>query len=429
MLNDGDTIDGRYVVSRLINRGVMAISYEARARGTRVFSKEYLSPKPSVPWFNKFVDYQKQITAAASGSDASKFCILPSETFKSTGKVTKSGASRKTPLILYQSFPLVEGGKDLEQWLESRKSWQDRITLARVFVAAMSSLHSSGIIHGDLKPANVMLVPAASARVGYKLQLIDMDFSILASKRAPWHGHSGYVGTPGYMSPEHLDTKSAPVMASDVFTSSLILIEILAGKKLFGDLGSAEILSRISSGSLPKIKFLGSLGTNEKDLFLESSLRDAISLNPTKRPSMAELSKALVGIAASDDVPPPGKSKAPLTPPAPMPPSGSGSSPSSRSALVLTSDSSSLDIAVGQDIGSALLGQFGSDSRFCSSRQFSVAQKGGRWFLTHCPSATNHTLVNGQIPREEQQLKDGDIVSVGNASKGVSKLPLKVSLK
>jgi eukaryotic-like serine/threonine-protein kinase len=51
----------------------------------------------------------------------------------------------------------------------------------------------------------------------YRLKIIDMDFSFFTDKKAPWDGHEGYFGTPGYMSPEHM-TRQVPGPASDVFT-------------------------------------------------------------------------------------------------------------------------------------------------------------------------------------------------------------------
>ena len=37
-----------------------------------------------------------------------------------------------------------------------------------------------------------------------------MDFSLLADRRAPWHGFQGYVGSDNYRSPEHLTRGSYP---------------------------------------------------------------------------------------------------------------------------------------------------------------------------------------------------------------------------
>ena len=301
MLNPGDVIRDDYTINSHLNRGMMANAYIARSSSLsqKVFFKEYISPKPSVEWFHAFVQYQKSLIEATRSTPAANFCILPLATFECRGKKNKTGKLMKTPSLLYQAFPLVVGGQDLEQWNAKSNTWDDRLTLARVFASAMVQLHKVNIIHGDLKPPNVMLVPKPSARVGYQLQLIDMDFSMRADIRAPWDGHSGYVGTPGYMSPEHMRGQ-VPVLASDVFTSSLILHEVLCGSYPFGDVSPDEILSLVERDAIPSYGLLGSLGEDEKDDQLRALMRLALHADPRRRPTMENLSKALLAALASD---------------------------------------------------------------------------------------------------------------------------------
>jgi serine/threonine protein kinase len=83
--------------------------------------------------------------------------------------------------------------------------------------------------HADLKPANAYLIADPSLEAGYQLKLIDTDFSLLADRRAPWHGYQGYVGSDNYRSPEHMTRGEIPTLESDIFTCGLILHELLAG--------------------------------------------------------------------------------------------------------------------------------------------------------------------------------------------------------
>ena len=108
--------------------------------------------------------------------------------------------------------------------------WARHVTWAKVLMAAIAALHESKIVHADLKPANAYLIEDPTIGSGYQLKLIDMDFSLLADRRAPWHGFQGYVGTDNYRSPEHLTRGSVPGLASDVFTCGLMLYELLAGE-------------------------------------------------------------------------------------------------------------------------------------------------------------------------------------------------------
>ena len=104
------------------------------------------------------------------------------------------------------------------------------MTWAKVLTAGVAALHESSVVHADLKPANAYLVEDSSIGSGYQLKLIDMDFSLLADRRAPWHGFQGYVGSDNYRSPEHLTRGGVPEPASDVFTCGLMLYELLAGE-------------------------------------------------------------------------------------------------------------------------------------------------------------------------------------------------------
>ena len=90
--------------------------------------------------------------------------------------------------------------------------WARHVTWAKVFMAGMASLHASWIVHADLKPTNAYLIRDATIGSGYQLKLIDMDLSLLADRRAPWHGHRGYIGTDDYRSPEHLTRGSVPAL-------------------------------------------------------------------------------------------------------------------------------------------------------------------------------------------------------------------------
>ena len=71
-------------------------------------------------------------------------------------------------------------------------------------MAGIAALHESKIVHADLKPANALLIKDPSLSAGYELKLIDMDFSLLADRKAPWHGYQSYIGTDNYRSPEHI---------------------------------------------------------------------------------------------------------------------------------------------------------------------------------------------------------------------------------
>ena len=233
---------------------MMAISYGAEApTGEKVFLKQYKSPAPTVVWYKAFVAYQKELSEPASGTGkAAQFAVRQVDAFEEVW-----GGP-----CYFQAYEFVENGADLQQMLDEEREqhrrtkspatrdpavWARHVTWAKVFMTGMAALHESKIVHADLKPANAYLIQDPTISSGYQLKLIDMDFSLLADRRAPWHGHQGYVGTDNYRSPEHLTRGSVPGLASDVFTCGLMLYELLAGYHPYWSEDQAEYAKLVQS--------------------------------------------------------------------------------------------------------------------------------------------------------------------------------------
>jgi serine/threonine protein kinase len=440
MLNPNEVIAGRYRIVRHLNRGMMANAYEAERipDRRRVFFKEYISPRPSVVWYGGFVEHQKELTRSLRNSSASQFCLLPEDTFEADSRQTAAGEKRKTPPTLYQSFEFIDGGLDLEKRLEGDLSWDDRRMFASVLAFSLRELHAAGVVHADLKPANLQIVEKAgpAGRMIRTPRLIDMDFSVLVRKRPPWHGHNGYVGTAGYMSPEHLGgPDSIPLTASDVFTAGVILHELLGGKSPLAGLEDTEYLDRVRSGKVATVALVGTFGRSEHDAQVVQIISRCLSFDPRRRPTAAELHMAITGAGGPPPVPP-----RPVPPPAPppaasRPAAGSGSASttatgasavSPASGLRLYSESVTIDVRVTTVIGRVLLGKLGPDSRFAAPEQYRIARVEGGWCVEHLAVGGNQTLVNGREVVGQLRIAPGDRIAVGNASKSIEKLTLRV---
>src|SRR5437762_8223932 len=89
------------------------------------------------------------------------------------------------------------------------------VDILRGCLAGLSSLHSEGIVHCDLKPANIMV-----KRTGTK-KIIDVDSSCMLSE-----GLTQTRGTPYYMAPE-LQLEKSITLPADVASLGYILIEML----------------------------------------------------------------------------------------------------------------------------------------------------------------------------------------------------------
>jgi eukaryotic-like serine/threonine-protein kinase len=436
----GDSI-GNYRIDKEINAGAMAIAYKATSGGETVFFKQYKSPTPTVSWYSKYVEYQKELKRRVEGTNAKNFSYRFIEFFEASfgGK------------NFFQVFEWVEGGKDLEHFLQDSRvpgkvTWEQRLTLARVMMAGINALHEAGIVHCDLKPPNIVLFEDRDIAAGYRLKVIDMDFSILKDQAAPWHGtDTGYVGTPLYFSPEHLQKGYAPVQASDIFTCGLILYELLAGSHPYPDEATYTDSALNWKASPPRMlgEISGAAGAQDIAARL---LHQCLCPDASKRPSAKDVNLALRGkYEGAAPVAPPEASAPPVAPPITDPPSAAPSpakpppppplppAEEKRAGVRLElvhESGKTLMCGIRTDVGKHICGQMGEEAKFMTDVQFTVEPntEGTEWVLTHRPDAKNQTLVNGVFSAGPTTLKEGDVVGVGNAAKGIVKLPMTVRL-
>uniref|UniRef100_UPI001F08EFA3 serine/threonine-protein kinase n=1 Tax=Streptomyces sp. S1 TaxID=718288 RepID=UPI001F08EFA3 len=103
---------------------------------------------------------------------------------------------------------------------------------------ALADLHRAGVLHRDLKPGNVML-----SVDGPRL----IDFGIARSSTATTMTATGVmVGSPSFMSPEHVAGARRVTAASDVFCLGSLLCYAATGEEPFGDGPLAAVLYRVS---------------------------------------------------------------------------------------------------------------------------------------------------------------------------------------
>jgi serine/threonine protein kinase len=104
--------------------------------------------------------------------------------------------------------------------------------LGRQIALGMAAAHSQGVVHGDLKPANILVTPAGNAKiVDFGMARRDAE-SRSGDETGIWNPtpSGGISGTPAYMAPEQAQGQP-PTPASDVFSLGLILYEMVTGHR------------------------------------------------------------------------------------------------------------------------------------------------------------------------------------------------------
>jgi len=109
--------------------------------------------------------------------------------------------------------------------------------------AALDAAHEAGVIHCDVKPANVILDEQGTAKLA--------DFGIARAARGP-REHE-LIGTARYIAPERV-AGEAPTERSDVYSLGLVAYELLAGQPAYADMETEDLLRQRLDGPAPSLR-------------------------------------------------------------------------------------------------------------------------------------------------------------------------------
>src|SRR6266566_511935 len=152
------------------------------------------------------------------------------------------------------------------------------LALAAGLVKSLTAIHAVGVVHGDLKPSNVLL-----ALDGPRV----IDFGISqAAEAAPLARGGLVVGTPSFMSPEQAAGQEVGPL-SDVFSLGAVLAFAATGRKPFGTGQPAAVLDRVVHGAAD---------LRDAPAEVRPLIEQCLAKDPLRRPTAAEL---LAGVTAA----------------------------------------------------------------------------------------------------------------------------------
>ncbi|MDJ0880262.1 MAG: HDOD domain-containing protein [Gammaproteobacteria bacterium] len=155
------------------------------------------------------------------------------------------------------------------------------LKIMRDVLKGVAAAHAVGIIHCDLKPANIMLTAQGEAKVA--------DFGLATLANQTHEDQEHLIGTPQYMAPEYIETRQHQTV-SDVFSLGLIFYELLTGQKAVDGADVYQLLNAIANQPIAAPSTLNK-DINER---LDAFIMKALEKEPANRyQDAAEMLKAL----------------------------------------------------------------------------------------------------------------------------------------
>ncbi|MFJ1709887.1 serine/threonine-protein kinase [Kitasatospora sp. NPDC088346] len=149
-------------------------------------------------------------------------------------------------------------------------------------LAALRAAHAAGVLHRDVKPANVLIRPDGSA--------VLTDFGIAALQGSLDLTATGdLIGSPDYLAPERISAESAEIgPASDLWSLGVLLYICVEGANPMRRDSLWETLVAIREDPLPAVHRAGPLGP---------LIWTLLNKDPAARPNSEELARALAAVA------------------------------------------------------------------------------------------------------------------------------------
>jgi tRNA A-37 threonylcarbamoyl transferase component Bud32 len=270
-MESGYLLSGRYRIESLIGRGSQSTVYRAY--------DELLQREVAVKLFRNDADDFERIRRQGQ-----EVRILAGMSHHALVTLFDAGADLSDPnaRLTYLVMELVRGPDLRHRAAQGPVSAAHMALIGHDLADGLSYIHHHGIVHRDVKPANILLVDYSNDDRRPRAKLSDFGVAVLAegSSRADEDGTSG---TPAYLSPEQAAGEPAGP-PSDVYSLGLVLLEGLTGKMAYPGAPVQSALARLlHEPHIPE-------ELAPKWVALLSSMLDR---DPAQRPPAREVSLAL----------------------------------------------------------------------------------------------------------------------------------------
>ncbi|MCM3613683.1 serine/threonine protein kinase [Microbacterium enclense] len=222
---EGELLDGRYRLGRLLGRGGYARVYEAvdtaleRTVALKIIDGDGADPAD-------VARVRSEIRLLASLSHPSLVTLYDA-------KLAGSPA--------YLVMELIAGPTLTDRIARGPLPAPEVARIGREIAEAFAVIHARGIVHRDVKPSNILIRPASHTGETPRATLADFGIAALVGATRVTQADT-VIGTAAYLSPEQAKgTPAAP--SSDVYALGLVLLEALTGTRPFGSRTPHEALA------------------------------------------------------------------------------------------------------------------------------------------------------------------------------------------
>ncbi|MFA6903233.1 MAG: serine/threonine-protein kinase [Gallionellaceae bacterium] len=221
---------GRYRIEEELGRGAMGVVYRAH---------------------DPVLDRTVALKTIALGEDAEEREEFHSRFFQEA----KAAARLNHPSLItiydfgeenslaFMAMELLKGTELSERMAKGPIPLHEAVSIAEQVAEGLAFAHDSGVIHRDIKPGNITLLPRGRVKI--------MDFGIARLKTSELKTQLGTrLGTPKYMSPEQSTGRKLD-HRSDIFSLGIVLYEMLTGAKLFHGDTLTHVLHNVATFEPP----------------------------------------------------------------------------------------------------------------------------------------------------------------------------------
>lgn len=222
-------VPGYAVARKLAENGIVAAYLVSPEAGgpQEVLKTILVTNEKKRPHLQRFVDQYAGIAGVAHPNVA---------------RTTAQGLTAKHLYVVQEYCP----GGDLRNLIAERMTADTAIKVLLRIAGGLKTAHQKGFIHGDLKPANVMI------RADGSFALVDFALARIVEYVMGEEGAGVLVRSPDYLSPEMINGLPGDAQ-SDIYTLGLLLHEMLTGTRAYESPDVSRVILDHLNGAVPQL--------------------------------------------------------------------------------------------------------------------------------------------------------------------------------